>query len=493
MQGSYSEKEFEKQRDNKKSALAAKKALFEKYQKHHLTDQSKTLSPASKSPSKNEKIYIRYRKDKTKVKKLTQKVETLSQKNTHLQMQRIDNRKTIAQLRKQITLLTDQGAAQQNQFLQLENRLTSEKQSRSEKASQLLELSQQLKEMRSKLTRAKNQRQSVKHALNVLIRSSQGQALKRLQHANQQADDQNKSLSNTINKLGSRIQSLHEELKIKSQLLNSSPRPNSSSLGQAPTGQLIDELYRRMDHEPITNYQPIFGLYHRFFYRFESEVHTTAQLEVVDPANLPSRSRFYGFLEESDDQTNFVSINGTVFPDPVIPARYPINFDDAYRGQYDVDQDTFTIDNHYTVPANNDQTFSPIHHSKKSPTSKTGLASILLPNHPDAIDILTDKTIKVVSWFKQATFASLFRYYGVNIEVLNPGEIDGDKIFNELEKQDTDLAFVLKHASHHINTQIYKDRQSSHPDKIRIMYDASPKELLIESYDHFKSLATRDK
>ena len=100
MQGSYSEKEFEKQRDNKKSALAAKKALFEKYQKHHLTDQSKTPSPTSKSPSKNEKIYIRYRKDKTKVKKLTQKVETLSQKNTHLQMQRIDNRKTIAQLRK---------------------------------------------------------------------------------------------------------------------------------------------------------------------------------------------------------------------------------------------------------------------------------------------------------------------------------------------------------------------------------------------------------
>lgn len=106
-------------------------------------------------------------------------------------------------------------------------------------------------------------------------------------------------------------------------------------------------------------------------------------------------------------------------------------------------------------------------------------------------DVLTGKNIEVVSWFKQISYKRVFEPFGVNIDVLDPNERSGDFIYRRIENTDTDLAFILLEGSHHVNSQIYKDRPAANPDKIKILEDAAPKELLKMTYDHFKSLATR--
>ena len=97
----------------------------------------------------------------------------------------------------------------------------------------------------------------------------------------------------------------------------------------------------------------------------------------------------------------------------------------------------------------------------------------------------------MVSWFKQISYKRVFEPFGVNIDVLDPNERSGDFIYRRIENTDTDLAFILLEGSHHVNSQIYKDRPAANPDKIKILEDAAPKELLKMTYDHFKSLATR--
>ena len=183
-----------------------------------------------------------------------------------------------------------------------------------------------------------------------------------------------------------------------------------------------------------------------------------------------------------------------MFPNPVVKGnKFELNQGDVYRGNYNLTTDQFVINKHYAASTENRDRSAELHQVKKKAAklSAKGFVERFTSDYPDVKDVLTGKNIEVVSWFKQISYKRVFEPFGVNIDVLDPNERSGDFIYRRIENTDTDLAFILLEGSHHVNSQIYKDRPAANPDKIKILEDAAPKELLKMTYDHFKSLATR--
>lgn len=262
---------------------------------------------------------------------------------------------------------------------------------------------------------------------------------------------------------------------------------------QAATQELINELFARIDEDRVSEFLSILPLFNMIDYYLKTGM-DNADIHLYRSELLKDNQQLYGYVHFEDDQSAFIALDGSVFPNPVVKAnKFELQQGDVYRGNYNLTTDQFVINKHYAASNDNGNRSAEMHQVKQraAKLSAKGFIERFTIDYPDANDILTGKNIEVVSWFKQISYKRVFEPFGVNIDVLDPNEHSGDFIYRRIENADTDMAFILLAGSHHVNSQIYKDRPAANPEKINILENASPKELLKMTYDHFKSLATR--
>lgn len=262
---------------------------------------------------------------------------------------------------------------------------------------------------------------------------------------------------------------------------------------QATTQELINELFARIDEERVGEFLSLLPLFNMIDYYLKTGMANT-KIHLRRSELLKDNQQMYGYVHFQDDQPEFIALDGSVFPNPVVKGnKFELNQGDVYRGNYNLTTDQFVINKHYAASTENCDRSAELHQVKKNAAklSAKGFVERFTIDYPDVKDVLTGKNNEVVSWFKQISYKRVFEPFGVNIDVLDPNERSGDFIYRRIENTDTDLAFILLEGSHHVNSQIYKDRPAANPDKIKILEDAAPKELLKMTYDHFKSLATR--
>ncbi|MFD1126039.1 hypothetical protein ACFQ22_11820 [Lentilactobacillus raoultii] len=448
---------------------------------------AKQTSETKDSVKKESKIKSRQNKLGSRLKKARHHNKQLKAKLQKMQTDRHTQQQKLHQLKKKEADLNDQNTALQEQLKVVKANLNDMKGSK-QYIKQLFDARNEL-ERAYQIQRRYNQSLSatnrhLNHQLQNLIHSTENQRLEALKSKNQ-------ALSNQINQLKQNQQQLKKSLtETKNQLAG------QLVIDRATPRQLIDELFDRLDVQNVKTYLPILGLYHRVEYLLKIATEDK-ELHRADRLRLHDNQQLYGYLKTIEDQEAFVSLDGSVFPNPQVKdEKFPLVENDVYRGNYIAATDQFIINKRYAalsasqIAAGDLPTYQ---HHKTRELSKDAFLARFVEEYPDAKRILAGKNVKVVTWFKQISYKRLFQPFDVNLEVLDPSERSGDYIYQKIENLDTDLAFILIEGSHHVNSRIYKDRPAAHPEKIRVLNNASPKELLQMAYDHFKSEATRQR
>ncbi len=469
--------------------------LIKKKQVNRQTSASKAkqaADTAQESDNDKESGYTlkRERQLKRENEKLTQKID-------QFQSQHLVDGKTIKQLQKEIKQSRDNDERLSTSNARLTERLTQLTVKQRDHYSE----TQHLKNLLDKQDRHVNAltqfNKNLERQNHQLREQLQLDNVSRLEASNHDLKARNHDLAKTNSELTNALNKIRKELNAANQ---HTQRVRANEIAKAihatPISQLTSDLLDRLNEKTAPQYLDLMIL----FQSLDSLLKRMAQQsELYAPETdlLTATTEFYGYLhiQNEGDQDEFISLDGSVFPDPIFRNHRIKHVDnDVYRGYYSTDLDQFVITRHYpmqNMQASFANRLAAVKRKRPSERSKDAFVNQFVDRYPDARDILLDKNIKVVTWFKQVSYKRLFEQFGVNIEILDPSERSGDLIFNRLEDVDTDMAFVLQEGSHHVNSTIYKDRPSGHPDRIKLLKNASPKTLLEMTYQHFKALKTR--
>ncbi|EEI20276.1 hypothetical protein [Lentilactobacillus hilgardii] len=304
--------------------------------------------------------------------------------------------------------------------------------------------------------------------------------------------NENEALKDKIKDLRQRVADYKHQFRLNNRVKPSVK--NEPHIKQVSIQRLISELFYRLDERNAKRFLSILPLYNRLDFLLKKSIENTS-LHIVDSDYLRDNQQLYGYAKMVNDQLAFVSLEGSVFPDLKIKGnKFELIENDVYRGNYDADADIFVINKHYAALSEDKSQLGSNNFQNDRRDKRTvgdTFSKRFMEDHPDAKLILGNKTVRIVTWFKQISYKRLFQPFDVQIDVLDPSERSGDFIYQRIENVDTDLAFILIEGSHHVNSRIYKDRPAAHPDRIRILDNASPKTLLEMTYNHFKSLETR--
>ncbi len=455
-------------------------AAFKKKQEKLAKETVKLNGQAdnAKSKPKQPRAVSKLDKQTKKIKKDNHRLKT------KLKQRQDEYRKQVAKLRrykKKVDEANAESAALQAKLTEVQGQLAAARQYTRELSEErdYLERDNQAQSKRIKSLTNMNRRTNQRYQ--ELFHSTEGQELFSLRREN---------LSLTRSR-----EDLKKEIKPLQQKLHAAKKPPKATevIGQLSINQLIDELFSRLAESNTMKFLPILPLYNRVNYLLQQNMRQTEKHR-ANRAALHNLQQLYGYVKNIDDQLAFVSLDGSVFPNPQVKNnQFPLVEDDVYRGNYLMATDQFMIDKHYPALSADYTTQLTRQRKAQRPqsASKDAFLNQFILAHPDAKQILGSKDIKIVTWFKQISYKRLFQPFDTVLEILDPSERSGDYIYNRIENVDTDLAFILIEGSHHVNSRIYKDRPAAHPEKIRILNNASPKELLQMTYDHFKSLATR--
>lgn len=427
-----------------------------------------------------------------KLKKETKDNKRLKAKLGQNQIERRTDRQKIRQLKKTVTNLEAKRTKLQADLLKVEHTQTEAKQQ-----------VKQLYKDRDGLERTNEaQNRQIQSLLDInrratknyqkLTHSIEGHVLASLRSQNRSVINENEALKDKIKDLRQRVADYKHQFRLNNRVKPSVK--NEPHIKQVSIQRLISELFYRLDERNAKRFLSILPLYNRLDFLLKKSIENT-NLHIVDSDYLRDNQQLYGYAKMVNDQLAFVSLEGSVFPDLKIKGnKFELIENDVYRGNYDADADIFVINQHYAALSEDKSQLGSNNFQNDRRDKRTvgdTFSKRFMEDHPDAKLILGNKTVRIVTWFKQISYKRLFQPFDVQIDVLDPSERSGDFIYQRIENVDTDLAFILIEGSHHVNSRIYKDRPAAHPDRIRILDNASPKTLLEMTYNHFKSLETR--
>lgn len=463
-----------KKKQEKLVANALKKSQEEPIEKTHESRQSKFGKKLKKETKDNKRLkaklrqnQIERRTDRQKIRQLKKTVTNLEAQRTKLQAELLETRRAQAESKQQVKA-----------FYRIRDGLEKSNQAQGRRIQSLSDMNKRVTQNYQKL-----------------LRSTEGQELGALRSQNKSLINENQNLKEDIKGFRKRLDNLKQKSKLD-QLNNrlSQSRQRDPHMKQASIQQLVSELFYRLDERNVMRFLSVLPLYNRVNYLLKKAEENTT-LHTVDSDHLHNSQQLYGYVKPINGQPAFISLDGSIFPGPQVQGnRFDLVENDVYRGNYFADTDSFVINKRYAALTEDKNQLGSDHFQNdrqdKRPVRDT-FAKRFMEDHPDAKVILGNKTIRIVTWFKQISYKRLFQPFDVQIDVLDPSEQSGDFIYQRIENVDTDLAFILIEGSHHVNSRIYKDRPAAHPDRIRILDNASPKTLLEMTYNHFKSLETR--
>ncbi|KRK86443.1 hypothetical protein FD17_GL002053 [Lentilactobacillus sunkii DSM 19904] len=423
-------------------------------------------------------------------KKLKRDNKKLQKKLQSIQADQNSSQQNIMRLKMKVYNLKQENQTLRDTANGLESELKEAIQSRTEDYNTKLELKNNNEGLNHQIGLLNKRNQSLRTGMRHLIKSSQNKQVQRLYADKEKLKKKMEQTKVHLSKLDQRNAELTEKLH---QYRNYEIPGQGKGVHRATTQELINELFARIDETRVGEFLSLLPLFNKIDYFLKMGM-SNANTHLRKSELMKDNQELYGYIHIEGDQLSFIALDGSVFPDPsVIGDKFELQEGEVYRGNYNLGTDKFVINKHY-VAANyyRDTASNQIHGKKMSgKISANGFINQFIADHPDAKDILAGKNIEIVSWFKQVSYKRAFQPFGVNIDILDPNEKSGGLIYQRIENVDTDFAFILLEGSHHVNSQIYKDRPAANPDKIRILENASPRELLQMSYDHFKSQTTR--
>ncbi|WP_416353695.1 hypothetical protein ACNAN0_01815 [Agrilactobacillus fermenti] len=433
----------------------------------------------------------------------TTRIKKLKKQNQQLQRQRQQDKKHLHEkeqenqrLKKQLAHARQQRSIAQTNLTQRDHMVSalrvqlqqtkdiviSQQQTLDQQAQIVAQKTQELKKIRAKLAAVYD---TDTHMQSIEVKKQLKQANKKVNAYEQQ-----------VSKLNQKIIRIRKNQERNRQIVRVPARATSMNTPQA----LLKSMKHMLTTDPIQSFKGLFKLYDLYFDRLREELpkmplqnHKARRSEI----SKSSYQILYGVLHEDTAEPNdmvFIALDGTRYGGVEISAKMPLKFGDVYRGRYDFDSDTFRLTHHYQTAQQRVQieTAHAAKKQKKVQTETLGFIDQFKQQHPDYQDFLTGKRIRIVSWYRRASYWTVFQEFNVDLKILDPSELSAQRIYSELEKADVDLAYILTGGSHHINSQFYKDRPSQHPERIKIVEAISPKEVLAAVYSHFKSAYTRE-